>query len=270
MDYLLLDIRELETLIAGMRDAEVYPVSFFSQTFNLTHKILKDLHSLETAQIEMLRKQMEEHQALLKSIPHQAAVPMPETPRQEIRTEQGAPVPEIQHIPEPEVIRAEQPKVSMPEPVATPVVEEIPEVKPLVVEVPLVKPEPIVTPVIETKLEPEPVPQPIIKPEPVVEVPQKTATVERPASERQGLFLSDLLEKKNLSDFRKAFSLNDRFRFRRELFGGDEGRMNKAITDLNDIHTYEDSVSYLNNELKWNIEDEAVADFIKLLEKRFL
>ena len=44
IDYLLLDIRELETLVAGMRDAEVYPVSFFGQTFDLTHKILKDLH----------------------------------------------------------------------------------------------------------------------------------------------------------------------------------------------------------------------------------
>ena len=32
IDYLLLDIRELETLVAGMRDAEVYPVSFFGQT----------------------------------------------------------------------------------------------------------------------------------------------------------------------------------------------------------------------------------------------
>ena len=89
-------------------------------------------------------------------------------------------------------------------------------------------------------------------------------------SEKQSVFLSDILEKKNLSDFRKAFSLNDRFRFRRELFGGNEEKMNKAITDLNDIHSYEESVTYLNNELKWNIEDEAVADFIKLLEKRFL
>lgn len=42
--------------------------------------------------------------------------------------------------------------------------------------------------------------------------------------------------------------------------------MNKVINDLNDLHSYEDSVTYLNNELKWNIEDEAVADFIKLLE----
>ena len=33
IDYLLLDIRELETLVAGMRDAEVYPVSFFRPDF---------------------------------------------------------------------------------------------------------------------------------------------------------------------------------------------------------------------------------------------
>ena len=87
-------------------------------------------------------------------------------------------------------------------------------------------------------------------------------------AERPGLFLNDLLEKKNFRISERHSALNDRFRFRRrELFGGDEARMNKVINDLNDLHSYEDSVTYLNNELKWNIEDEAVADFIKLLEK---
>ena len=215
IDYLLLDIRELETLVAGMRDAEVYPVSFFGQTFDLTHKILKDLHALETAQIEMLRKQMEEHQALqtLQESSIAAPAPIPAKPepviqeqeiRQELPAEQGLPA-------GPEPIPVEEPET------------------------------------------------------PAVEASGKVIPAERP-----GLFLNDLLEKKNFSDFRKAFSLNDRFRFRRELFGGDEARMNKVINDLNDLNSYEDSVTYLNNELKWNIEDEAVADFIKLLEKRFL
>ena len=224
IDYLLLDIRELETLVAGVRDAEVYPVSFFGQTFDLTHKILKDLHSLEAAQIEMLRKQMEEHQALIQSIPPSVAAP--------VQTAQEPPV--IASAP----IQAE----------AEPVVEE-PEVKQIVTE----------EVIVEVHREETPVEEPVVvQPEPVM------------PPERPGLFLNDLLEKKNLSDFRKAFSLNDRFRFRRELFGGDEARMNKAINDLNDLHSYEDSVTYLNNELQWNIEDEAVADFIKLLEKRFL
>ena len=227
IDYLLLDLKELETLIAGMRDAEVYPVSFFSQTFNLTHKVLNDLHSLETAQIEMLREQMEAHQALIQSLPNPAAAPIPVVP--EVQEVQEEPVAETVIVREPEV------KVEVKEPVREIIIE---------------KPE-IITP--------------SAKPEKPAEAPHKPIT-----TEKQGVFLSDLLEKKNLSDFRKAFSLNDRFRFRRELFGGNEEKMNKAITDLNDIHSYEESVAYLNNELKWNIEDEAVADFIKLLEKRFL
>lgn len=237
IDYLLLDIRELETLVAGMRDAEVYPVSFFGQTFDLTHKILKEFHALEAAQIEMLRKQMEEHQALIQSIPPSVAVPISAT---------TAPI--IEQVIEEVVIETPQ--------------EEIP-----VEEVVTTLPEPQLEPESESASEPviEPAP-PVVEPAlSVEEMPHKAA-----ASERTGLFLNDLLEKKNLSDFRKAFSLNDRFRFRRELFGGDESRMNKAINDLNELHSYEDSVTYLNHELKWNIEDEAVADFIKLLEKRFL
>lgn len=269
IDYLLLDIKELETLIAGMRDAEVYPVSFFSQTFNLTHKILNDLHSLETAQIEMLRKQMEAHQALIQSLPNPAAttIPVPET---EIKKE---PVAETVIIPEPEVAPTKE--VIIEQQVIIP--EEKIEEKVVIEQAEVHQPE-IVTPEPITTVQPEQVQPESVQPAPrlsepaqaiehkiQLETPHKTVV-----ADKQGVFLSDILEKKNLSDFRKAFSLNDRFRFRRELFGGNEDKMNKAITDLNDIHSYEESVTYLNNELKWNIEDEAVADFLKLLEKRFL
>lgn len=227
IDYLLLDIRGLENLIAGIRDTEVYPASFFSETFHLTHKILKELHSLEELQIEALRKQMEEHQRLMASIPVQNPPPIPEIP---------APVAPI----EPELVRKE---------------EEIIEEKIVECTIPAEE-----TPAEEKVVIAE---QPVHLSYP--EIPYKTIL-----SEKQGISLNEILEKQNLSDFRKAFSLNDRFRFRRELFGGDEEKMNKAITDLNEIHTYEESVTYLNNVLQWNIEDASVADFITLLEKRFL
>lgn len=228
IDYLLLDIRQLETMIAGMRDAEIYPVSFFSQTFDLTHKILNDLHSLEATQIEVLRKQMEAHQALIVSLPEPVAAEMPKVEEAPVERKVEAPMPEVKPAPE---------------------VKPMPEVKPT---------ETIVVEAKETK------------PEPVAEVPIKETPLKTVGADKPGVFLSDVLEKKNLSDLRKAFSLNDRFRFRRELFGGDEEKMNKAIADLSDIQSYEASVEYLNNELKWNVEDEAVADFLKLLEKRFL
>ncbi|OAV75911.1 hypothetical protein Barb7_00428 [Bacteroidales bacterium Barb7] len=72
------------------------------------------------------------------------------------------------------------------------------------------------------------------------------------------------------SDFRKAFSLNDRFLFRRELFGGNEERMSKAIAALNELPSYEESIAYLREELKWDTDNEVVTAFITLLEKRFL
>ena len=213
IDYLLLDIRELETQIAGMRNAEVYPVSFFSQTFDLTHKILKELHALEATQIETLRRQMEAHQAVLQSIPESVAEPI-ETGR------------------EPEKIIREPEKTEQ---------------------------EPF-----ETVSCPEPEPQ--AEQSVTAPTPQQPEAVPAGQPTRS---LSDVLEKRNLSDLRKAFSLNDRFRFRRELFGGDEARMNRTIGDLNELHSYEASVAYLNDELKWNIDDPAVADFLLLIEKRF-
>lgn len=198
IDYLLIDIKELEKLVAGMRDAEIYPASFFNQTFQLTHKVLRELHTLEESQLEALRKQMEEHQRLIDSIPVSKPLQMPEV----------QPAPEVS--PTIEVVQVQEPIVET----ITPVIEE--------------------------------------------QIPHKSS-----------ISLNDILEKKNLSDFRKAFSLNDRFRFRRELFGGNEEKMNKAIADLNDLSSYEESVTYLNKVLNWNIEDASVADFIKLLEKRF-
>ncbi|MCC8172492.1 MAG: hypothetical protein LIP00_12075 [Parabacteroides sp.] len=69
IDYLLLDVQNLETMIAGMRDAELYPASFFDQSFGLARKILKELNALEAAQVELLRKQMEVHAAALQDLP---------------------------------------------------------------------------------------------------------------------------------------------------------------------------------------------------------
>jgi hypothetical protein len=117
IDYLLIDIRELEKLVAGMRDAEIYPASFFNQTFQLTHKVLKELHTLEEFQLEALRKQLEEHQRLIDSIPVSKPLQMPEV----------QPAPEVS--PTIEVVQVQEPVVEEPI-VVEPIVEKvIPEEK---------------------------------------------------------------------------------------------------------------------------------------------
>lgn len=101
---------------------------------------------------------------------------------------------------------------------------------------------------------------------PVVHVEQ----IVSPSVPKQNISLHDVLEKKSLSDFRKAFSLNDRFRFRRELFHGDEKAMNKVISALNDIDSLQESLEYVKSTLHWNMDEETVKDFVGLLDKRFI
>lgn len=263
IDYLLLDIRELEKKVAGIRDAEIYPVSFFSQAFELSRKILNDLHTLEATQLDTLRKQMEAHEQLIQSIPlHNSDESCDASPTPEPQVIDTIQIPHRENV---------VPAPSAPSTTEAPL-PEVPafindirskadEEKPIVSS----RPDPIIP-------EEVPVPEELLEELPVNKevAPEASSTPVKPLyTEKNVVSLNDILEKQNLSDFRKAFSLNDRFRFRRELFGGDEERMNRAINDLNDLHSYEESISYLHNELKWNIEDVAVADFIKLLEKRF-
>lgn len=237
-----MDIRALERLVAGMRNEEMYPVSFFGETFRLTHKIFKELYALETDRIELLRKQMEEHEAMVRAFP--------DTGWEELYRKTEAP--EVQASKENMPVTAEEPVASS---AVRPPTEDTLPAPPVVAEA-----------VVKTETAQEPVAQP----SPVEMSEPEGLSPTSPLAEKQGLFLNDLLEKRYLSDFRKAFSLNDRFRFRRELFGGDEEKMNRAIAELNEIGSYEEALAYLHTELKWNEEEEAVADFVKLLEKRYL
>lgn len=230
MDYLLVDIRELEKLVASMRDAEIYPVSFFSQAYTTTQKIVDNLQSIEADQLALFKEQMEKHRALIKKaerLEAEAAL-VTQMQEQEFTYE---PVQEME----------------------LPSVEELNEEK-----------ESVATPAAATVAAEKTVSEPAAS---LSSASSHATPLEQ--SLPHSISLNEVIQKKFLADFRKAFSLNDRFRFRRELFGGDEGRMNEAISDLNELQSFEESITYLDKKLKWNVEDEAVADFIKLLEKRF-
>ena len=229
MDYLLVDIRELEKLVASMRDAEIYPVSFFSQAYTITQKIVDNLQSIEADQLALFKEQMEKHRALIKKA-------------ERLESETA-------------LVTQMQEQESSYEPVQE---MELPSVEELKEE------ESVAIPVEATVAAEKTVSEPAAS---ISSASSHATTLEQ--SIPHAVSLNEVIQKKFLADFRKAFSLNDRFRFRRELFGGDEGRMNEAISDLNELQSFEESITYLDKKLKWNVEDEAVADFIKLLEKRF-
>ena len=63
----------------------------------------------------------------------------------------------------------------------------------------------------------------------------------------------------------KAFTLNDRFRFRRELFGGDDADFTETLKLLADLDSYADACDYLYNDMMWDSSDPNVADFMAIV-----
>ena len=68
---------------------------------------------------------------------------------------------------------------------------------------------------------------------------------------------------------RHAISLNDSFRFSRELFGGDTDLMNRVIEQISVMSSYKTAVAFLSSKVELNEEKEAVNDFLELLKKFF-
>ena len=70
-------------------------------------------------------------------------------------------------------------------------------------------------------------------------------------------------------DLRRSISLNDSFRFSRELFDGDSEVMNRVLEQVSHMQSYDSAVAYLSAKIKLNEEDETVADLLFLLKKYF-
>ncbi len=199
-------IRKLVELTEQMHETEIYPVSFFTEAFDLTHKIQDHLHAIEVGQIELFDQKIREHQAQISSVDRPVRRATADT------------------------AEAAHPLI--------PAAEEVP-------------------------------PTPSAAPSPVG---RNTAPPAASPSFREKAepSLNDKMEKTKLTDLRKAFTLNDRFRFCRELFGGDEERMNRVVGELNETYSYETSLAHLKSVTDWDFENDSVLDFLKLVERRFL
>ncbi len=82
--------------------------------------------------------------------------------------------------------------------------------------------------------------------------------------------LEEALQRQQAKELRKALSLNDRFRFRRELFGNSDIRMNETLSLIDAMQSYEEAEDYILNDLNWDVENPDVSEFMKIVQKHFL
>ena len=171
----------------------------------------------------------------------------------------------------------EEPK---PEPKLEPVVE--PEPESIAEPEPIVEPEPEEKPEIEVVVESEPKLEQIIEEE--VEEEKLSAmqmisgVAQQNSSELDSAFTSteipnsSLLTPNSNVELRNLMSvigLNDRFRFRHDLFSNSDEIFRETIDILNKIENFDKAVDYLMNKFEWDEEDATVVYFYDIIKPKF-
>jgi prefoldin subunit 5 len=124
-------------------------------------------------------------------------------------------------------------------------------------EIEELKSRPAPEPQVVEKVEPEPV-----KEEPVVEAPAPVAE-EEAASPKAAVY------GKPVDDIRQAISLGDRFLYQRELFGQNAELMQRTLTEINELKSFDEAMTYIGSRFQWDTESNSYQQFIVSLHRRF-
>ena len=189
-----------------------------------------------------------------------------------------------------EFIEAEDEPEPSQEPIAEPEAEPEPEPEPAPEPVKATPQPPVFRPPLEVNEEPVPEPDPNVLPEaedepditvefieaddeplpePEEEMPVPPVPTEFPEIDEEPLRVDQKLQRSLSKDIRKAFSVNDRFRFQRELFAGSAGAMNTAIEHIEMMNSYGNAELYFFSQLHWDRENEVVKDFMTIVRNHF-
>ena len=88
--------------------------------------------------------------------------------------------------------------------------------------------------------------------------------------EQDEVRIDEQLQRNLSKDLRKAFTLNDHFRFRRELFANSEAELNDTLNLIETMQSYDEAEEYFYNDMGWDAENEDVAEFMAIIKKHFL
>jgi len=100
------------------------------------------------------------------------------------------------------------------------------------------------------------------EPEPAKEPVAETAR-------REPLRVDEKLQRTLSRDLRKAFSINDRYRFMRELFNGSSDKMNRALDRIQAMSDYNQAEQYFYQECGWDSENDVVTEFMLVVRNHF-
>lgn len=116
------------------------------------------------------------------------------------------------------------------------------------------------------------IPEDIAVPEEVVTVESTEVVVDDPVSMEPKETIEPK-ESKVTPDratlLRRSFTVNDKFRFRRELFGNSETEFADALNLVSAMNCLSEAEDYFYGDLEWDSENEEVRDFMDVISRFF-
>lgn len=96
-------------------------------------------------------------------------------------------------------------------------------------------------------------------------------TIQSPEPQPQNatISLDEKLSRKISKNFRQAISLNDKFRFRRELFGNSNQQYDAALDLIAEMSTFDEARDYFLESYGWDAENPDVKSFLAILSNHF-
>lgn len=103
---------------------------------------------------------------------------------------------------------------------------------------------------------------------PVENFAQEMVIEDNPFDSRGTLRVDEMLTRKSARNLRSSFTLNDKFRFRRELFKSDDKLFARTLDDIDAMATEKEAYEYITR-LGWDMDDEKVKDFMSIVSMHF-
>lgn len=95
----------------------------------------------------------------------------------------------------------------------------------------------------------------------------ETADIKKPNVTEEKRHDNNEVKKHKLD--KPAFCLNDRFRFKRELFGNSDAEFSSAMNMIAAMDNYDEAEEYFIGELEWDAENPEVVDFMEIIKGYF-
>jgi hypothetical protein len=76
------------------------------------------------------------------------------------------------------------------------------------------------------------------------------------------------IQKNKVANLKQAFNIADRFRFQREFFGGNGEKFSQSLADFNTMQSLEQAQDYIAKNLKLDLGNPVVQEFIEILKRK--